>query len=181
MHYTQLFDNFRAKKRFQRLANMSYGLGQVFAHERCLSQSWTNFSYASEKGKLCRVLFRENVLYSIIWQFSYGLGQVFAHEICLSQSCTNFSYASEKGKLWRVFFFWKMYYIQLFDNFRAKKRFQRLANMSYGLGQVFAHEICLSQSLSNFSSPEKRGRCLKGKIHLFRFFTISGGKKVFRG
>ena len=52
MYYIQFFDNFRAKKRFQRLDNMSYGLGHVFAHERCLSQSWTNFPYASEKGKL---------------------------------------------------------------------------------------------------------------------------------
>ena len=48
---------------------MSDGLGQVFAHEICLSQSWTNFSYASEKGKLCRVFFRENVLNSIFSQF----------------------------------------------------------------------------------------------------------------
>ena len=98
-----IFWQFKGRKSFQRLANMSHGLGQVFAHEICQSQSWTNFSYAINHD----------------W--------------------------------WKCVFFRKMYQIQ-FLTISGGKSFQMLANMSNGLVQVFAHEICLSQSWTHSSN-----------------------------
>ena len=105
----------------------------------------------------------------------YELGQVFAVETCPPQGLSNSSNAWGKEILLQVILMENRGnpIFCIFSQFQGKISFQRLANMSYGLGQVFAHERCLS--------PEKRGRCLKGKMHLFRFFTISGGNKVFRG
>ena len=82
---------------------------------------------------------------------SYGLGQVFALETCPPQGWGNSSNAWEKEILLQGILM-ENRGNPIFLQFQAEKCFVRLANMCYGIGQVFALETCPPQSWSNSSN-----------------------------